>query len=421
MCGGHCRCVRAARVRACRARAPVSACPHHRRRPPTGRPRWRRSPPRPRDRRQAHLAPRSHHVTAGARLDRSGGWLRPFTYGDWREEYRAVRERVSLMDVGTLGKFSVRGPDAERWSTTCSRAGTDDLPAGRSRYVLTLDEAGYVVDDGLLRRTGRGTSTSPRPRAERRGWTPGCATGPTGSTSGAHRGSDGPAGRDRRDRPARARPARAARPTTTCRRVPYLGFTDITVAGVPCRAIRIGFTGELAFELHHPRRRGPELWSALADAGASLRPASARARRARAASPGEGTRLPGPGHAARRHARQAGHVVGGGHGQAGVRRQGRARAHGRAADVATAWWGSSSRRAVGRSPSCAASRCRRGTRWSVASRRPSTRSPLGRAIGLGWMRTLDGGFPDRATTGSGTTATVVPTPFYDPDGGRLRG
>jgi sarcosine oxidase subunit alpha len=46
---------------------------------------------------------------------------------------------------------------------------------------------------------------------------------------------------------------------------------------------------------------------------------------------------------------------------------------------------------------------------------------LGRAIGLGWMRTLDGGFPDRATTGSGTTATVVRTPFYDPDGGRMRG
>jgi glycine cleavage system aminomethyltransferase T len=46
---------------------------------------------------------------------------------------------------------------------------------------------------------------------------------------------------------------------------------------------------------------------------------------------------------------------------------------------------------------------------------------LGRAIGLGWMRTLDGGFPDRATTGSDTTATVVTTPFYDPDGGRMRG
>ena len=51
-------------------------------------------------------------MTAGARLDRSGGWLRPFSYGDWREEYRAVRERVSLMDVGTLGKFTIAGPDA---------------------------------------------------------------------------------------------------------------------------------------------------------------------------------------------------------------------------------------------------------------------------------------------------------------------
>src|SRR6185295_5942512 len=47
------------------------------------------------------------HVRAGAHVDWSGGWLRPFRYGDVAEEYRAVRERVSVMDVGTLGKFLV--------------------------------------------------------------------------------------------------------------------------------------------------------------------------------------------------------------------------------------------------------------------------------------------------------------------------
>jgi sarcosine oxidase subunit alpha len=50
------------------------------------------------------------------------------------------------------------------------------------------------------------------------------------------------------------------------------------------------------------------------------------------------------------------------------------------------------------------------------------RSPvLDRAIGLGWVRSIDGDFPDRLETGSGATATVVPTPFYDPEGGRMRG
>ena len=70
------------------------------------------------------------HVEAGARLDRSGGWLRPFTYGDWREEYRAVRERVSPMDVGTLGKFTIAGPDATSSSNGSSRAARPTSAAG---------------------------------------------------------------------------------------------------------------------------------------------------------------------------------------------------------------------------------------------------------------------------------------------------
>jgi sarcosine oxidase subunit alpha len=50
------------------------------------------------------------------------------------------------------------------------------------------------------------------------------------------------------------------------------------------------------------------------------------------------------------------------------------------------------------------------------------RSPaLDRAIGLGWVRTIDGDVPDRLETAPGAEAVVVPTPFYDPEGGRMRG
>jgi sarcosine oxidase subunit alpha len=44
---------------------------------------------------------------------------------------------------------------------------------------------------------------------------------------------------------------------------------------------------------------------------------------------------------------------------------------------------------------------------------------LGSAIGLGWIRAVDGVFPDRLRAGQ-TLARVVPTPFYDPEGVRLR-
>ncbi|MGZ4138143.1 MAG: hypothetical protein ACXVPX_11310 [Actinomycetota bacterium] len=49
-----------------------------------------------------------------------------------------------------------------------------------------------------------------------------------------------------------------------------------------------------------------------------------------------------------------------------------------------------------------------------------TSPALGRSFGLGWLRAVDGVFPERVTAGS-TTATVVERPFYDPEGARLRG
>jgi glycine cleavage system aminomethyltransferase T len=57
---------------------------------------------------------------------------------------------------------------------------------------------------------------------------------------------------------------------------------------------------------------------------------------------------------------------------------------------------------VGRVTSCAVSRA------------------AGGAIGLGWLRAVDGAFPERLRSGD-VTATVAATPFYDPDGGRMRG
>ena len=51
------------------------------------------------------------HLALGGRMDRFGGWWRPWHYGDAVAEYWAVREGVSLGDVSTLGKLVVAGPD----------------------------------------------------------------------------------------------------------------------------------------------------------------------------------------------------------------------------------------------------------------------------------------------------------------------
>jgi hypothetical protein len=43
----------------------------------------------------------------------------------------------------------------------------------------------------------------------------------------------------------------------------------------------------------------------------------------------------------------------------------------------------------------------------------------GGAVGLGWVRAIDGVFPEVLHAGD-VTASVSPTPFYDREGVRLR-
>lgn len=362
------------------------------------------------------------HVGAGARLDRSGGWLRPFSYGDWREEYRAVRERVSVMDVGTLGKFTIAGPDADALVDRLFPCRTDDLEPGRTRYVLTLDEAGYVMDDGLLARVGEGewylSSTSGgagRTDARLRNFTDRLELDVHMLDRTAQWGAINVAGPHARDLLGRL-----TDDAIDARALPYSGFADVTVAGVPCRAVRTGFVGELAFELHHPRRRGPELWRALVETGREwdLRPHGLDAL--------ELLRL------------EKGHVY---LGQDTMPDDTPAKlGMPWAVDMSKPWF--VGKRALERMGSRPPSRRQVGLEFgggpvdaadlrgepllvggAVVGRITSAERSiaLDRAIGLGWLRAVDGGFPERLETGSGATASVVPTPFYDPEGGRMRG
>ncbi|MEX0991824.1 MAG: 2Fe-2S iron-sulfur cluster-binding protein [Actinomycetota bacterium] len=209
------------------------------------------------------------HLAAGARLDWSGSWKRPFNYGDWRSEYLAVRERVSLMDVGTLGKMLIGGRDAGSLVDRVFPTRIEDLAPGRSRYLLALGEAGYVFDDGLVCALDDGryylTSTSGGADGmERwlREWADRWALHANIVNQTPMLGAIVVAGPHARDLLASLSDD-ALDPVS----FPYMAHREIAVAGVPCRAIRVGFVGELAYELHHPRSRGVELWDALMAAG----------------------------------------------------------------------------------------------------------------------------------------------------------
>jgi sarcosine oxidase subunit alpha len=218
---------------------------------------------------EPRTARHDRHVALGACMEWAGAWKRPEHYGDPSAEYRAVREAVGVMDVGTLGKFLLAGPDVAAFLERLYPCRIGDLEPGRLRYALLLNEAGYVLDDGVVCALAAGrwylTFTSggaERAEAWLRDWADAWGheiylvnrTAAIGAINVV-----GPASRELLARLG----ADLSRESP-----PYLGHTEASVAGVHCLALRLGFTGELGYELHHDSTRGVELWDALLAAGA---------------------------------------------------------------------------------------------------------------------------------------------------------
>jgi glycine cleavage system aminomethyltransferase T len=208
------------------------------------------------------------HLALGATMDRFGGWWRPWHYGDAMAEYRAVREGVSIGDVSTLGKLVLSGPDVVEALERLYPCHVADIRPGRSRYALLLNERGHVMDDGMILRESETrfvlTFTSGgAANAEMwlRDWieTWGLRVHVLDQTmSLAAVNVTGPLAGELLRRLGLDETPR------------YLGHRRAAVAGVPCHVMRLSFTGEAAFELHHPLDGSVELWRALMDRGADL-------------------------------------------------------------------------------------------------------------------------------------------------------
>jgi sarcosine oxidase subunit alpha len=212
------------------------------------------------------------HAQLGAVMEPLGAWSRPKTYGDPLAEYWAVRRGVSVMDVGTLGKFLVFGPDAEQLLDRVFPCSVRDLAVGQVRYTVMLSEQGYVVDDGLVCRLDRSrfyvTSTSGGAQGAEsvfRDWADMWGLHVYILDETASRGAINLCGPK-----ARMLLERLTNQPVSAEALPYLYIREFDVAYVTCRAIRLGFVGELSFELHHASSESSVLWDALLTVGADL-------------------------------------------------------------------------------------------------------------------------------------------------------
>lgn len=223
------------------------------------------------------------HDRNGASWEPVGHWRRPYAYPRATEdrhaavnrEILAVRAGVGTLDASTLGKIIVKGPDAGRFLDMLYTNMMSTLPVGKCRYGLMCSENGFLMDDGVVARLSDDT------------WLCHTTTGGADRIHGhmedwlqcewwdwkvytanlteqfAQIAVAGPKARALLERlPGSI--------DLSAEALPFMGWSQGDIAGIPARIFRISFSGELSYEIAVPANRGLELWERLHEVGRDL-------------------------------------------------------------------------------------------------------------------------------------------------------
>ena len=220
------------------------------------------------------------HIEHGATMYPAGLWFRPMIYAQQGEtveqayvrEARAVRAGVGIVDVSTLGKIAVQGPDAAQFLDRVYTNMFSTLPVGKARYGLMLREDGFVLDDGTTWRLGETeflmtTTTAnaskvmqhleylldviwPELKVH--------LTSVTDQWAGA--AVSGPLSR-------KVLEACVEGTKVDNEALPFMGIVHGTIGGAEAMICRLSFSGELAYEVYCGAGHGTQIWEALVEAG----------------------------------------------------------------------------------------------------------------------------------------------------------
>lgn len=211
------------------------------------------------------------HEGHGAKMMVAGLWLRPEHYGDPLAEVEAVRQRVGLIDVSTLGKLRLTGPGAPRLLERLYVNRWRKLAPGRVRYGIMCNDEGIVLDDGVTACLApqeyymTTTSSGAGPIYE---WIQWWVQSGWGQAVQVISMTDDYAAFNLAGPQSRALLSQLVSEDVSNDHFPYMHVREMEVAGVPCRLLRIGFTGELSYEIHCPAAYAADLWQTILEAGA---------------------------------------------------------------------------------------------------------------------------------------------------------
>jgi sarcosine oxidase subunit alpha len=210
---------------------------------------------------------------AGGVIRRIGVWERARYFSkdfSCREEIENVRTNVGMLDASTLGKFRLWGPDALKALQRVYVSDMSRISNGKVKYSAMCNEDACIIDDGVVVKradndyyfttsTARAGVTVEWIRYHTRydGWNFNMVnlTDAFGVINIA-----GPN--------ARKALTKVTDADVSDHAFPYAGYREFMIKDtIPVRSMRLGFVGELSFELHVPASYMQTVWDLLAEAG----------------------------------------------------------------------------------------------------------------------------------------------------------
>jgi len=205
------------------------------------------------------------NLNNGAVMIEAGLYQRPWYFPKKNEtlsdayirETTIVRKSVGICDVTSLGKIAVQGPDATEFINRIYTNPFAKLPIGKTRYGIMLRDDGMVMDDGTSWRLSEHeylmtTSTAQAGKVMswleellQTRWTDLQVNVTSVSEQWAAAAISGPKSRE---------------VLQNCiedpslienENFPFMGFISTNLkGGIPCRIVRISFSGELGYEVY---------------------------------------------------------------------------------------------------------------------------------------------------------------------------
>ena len=187
-----------------------------------------------------------------------------------KEEILNVRNNVGMLDGSSLGKFRIHGPDALKALQRVYVSDMNKVKEGRIKYSAMCNDDGCVIDDGVVVKlrendyyfttsTGRASQTAEWIRYHTRfdNWNFHLVnlTDAMGviNLSGPH---------------ARMVLAKVVDIDLSNTAFPFSGYRELTIWNtILVRAMRLGFVGELSYELHVPSSYMQAVWDTVKEAG----------------------------------------------------------------------------------------------------------------------------------------------------------